>query len=141
MNKKSKITFLLIMAMVSGILFCSFSPYETDCEKISHELNGTWQNGPFTLYINEYNYFCKVFNQDYSRGIVVYDGQKVGIVSSYAWNFSQNRWIEYNETVTGEYIYQNNEITLFKITGRYEPLNGTWKKINSNNYFIIPINK
>ena len=141
MNKKFKMTFLFIMVMVSGILFSSFSPYEVDYGKLSHGLNGTWQNGLFTLYINENTYFCKLFNQDYSRGIVVYDEQKVGIISSHAWNFSQNRWIEYNEAVTGEYIYQNNEVTLSKITGRYEPLNGTWKKINSNNYFIIPINK
>jgi hypothetical protein len=96
------------------------------------ELNGIWENGFFTLVLDENNYKSKINDKNYGKGIILHDGYNFKLISTHKWDSKSNIWIPFNEMVTGQYVIQNNKLQIFNIAGMYKILNGIWEKFDKD---------
>jgi hypothetical protein len=128
MKIKFKLTKFFIMILTFGTLVLSFDDGINRWGGQIPELNGIWENGSFALVLDGNNYTSKINNGYYGKGIIIHDGYNFKLISTHKWDSKNNRWIPFNEIVTGQYLIQNSRLQIFNITGVYEILNGIWER-------------
>jgi hypothetical protein len=90
------------------------------------KLNGTWENGVFRLIIKGDKYVSLYNGFRYGKGTILYDDENFALTSTHAyWKFFL--WHRFVEIVKGKYKFENNELTVSGVEGRYSAQNGIWK--------------
>jgi hypothetical protein len=95
--------------------------------KKNTKLNGTWENGVFRLVIKGDKYVSLYNGFRYGKGTILYDNENFTLTSTHAyWKFFL--WTPFVEVVKGKYQFENNELTVSGVEGRYSDQNGVWVK-------------
>jgi hypothetical protein len=133
MKSKFKSLTIFIIVLIFGVLVVSFDDGINRWGRQIPELNGIWENGFFTLILNENYYISEINDENYGKGIIIiHDGYNFKLISTHKWDPNGNRWIPFNEMITGQYIIQNNKLQIFNIAGMYEILNGIWERADKS---------
>jgi hypothetical protein len=132
MKTKFKLMMFFVIVLLFGTLVISFDDGINRLGGQIPNLNGTWESGFFTLVLDENDYTSKISNKNYGKGIVIHDGYNFKLISTHEWDHKNNKWIPFNEMITGQYLIQNNRLQIFNITGIYKILNGIWERTGKN---------
>ena len=87
-------------------------------------LNGTWENGGFRLIIKGDKYVSLYNGFRYGKGAILYDDDSFTLTSTHARSIFW--WTPFVEVVKGKYRFENNELTVSGVEGRYSEQNGVW---------------
>ena len=93
----------------------------------NNKLDGSWENNIFKLVIKGNKYTSFYCDRRYGKGTVLYDDVNFNLTSTHARNLFW--WTPFVEMVNGNLVIANDEVAVSNIDGRYNILNGAWKRL------------
>ena len=110
-------------------------------------LNGTWEGtlGDLSaaIIISGNDYTILVSGVNYGKGTITYSTSSFTLTSTHAWQADNNSWQPFVETVTGNYVLNQNAgtLTFSGLTGNYSDVNGVWTLKTQPTGYTITVNQ